>query len=618
MNPTPSPIMQSPISNMSDLQQLSATQPQQTAAAPAPKGNFFTRLLPTAGGILGGIVGDVAMPFVGGIGGAAAGGALGQELENKLTGTTGSTASAAEENGLGQLAGEGIGKLASPLLGKIGDLAGAGSSKLIQGQAVKGAMDTGTANALRGYGITDLNQVGDIAPHVTTADGALNQGVLRGLSDSNQSVDLSGLNDEARNLVADNQMQLKTSSLGDISSRVERAFKSISKPQDVSTMSTRGGGTTTAYDPAALKNVDPEKAFKVAKNFETLANTARDAAYDKAGNITNPDQAAKYKIFSGLADHAKNAAFGGGDPLPLTDENRAQIIQELEPLKTINPKTYNALVDQVTNTQDLRDLRGLQAPFVNANKALTATENAVDRGGGATTTDMIKSVAPVAGSIAAGPAGGAAGLALSALGTKAADKVGANVLDRMSGVLTNPTMKTAVQKGAPVLSQLTANAPNIAANAGGTPLNAQNASNTMQTGQPNPINELIQANMAQDILDPSQYGSSAGSFLSGVMPQMQKSQEAQALVNNLLSSYGGAGGAQGLGGGLLSRLTSLIPGTAANAYQQRAAATSAQLAQILGISPQAAQGLLPQLMQNPATAGQAAGGLGSLLGAMPM
>lgn len=559
--------------------------------------NFLENLLPTAGGILGGIggaaLGTVAAPFTGGIvnpidagiAGAGLGGAAGQAGENALTGKKvlqGNDVSSGVENAVGQATGAGVAKVAGGLLGKVGGLAGQGATKLIQGQAVKGALDSGTAGALRGYGITNLSQIGDIAPHVTTSDGALNQGVLRGLSESDQGVDLSGMGNEAKNLVADNQMQLKTNSIPDISNIVERSYKSILNPEDVSTMATRGGGSTTAYDPAALKNVTPENAFSVAKNFEQLAQTARSAGYDKAGNVTNPDQAAKYKVFSGLAEHAKNAAFGNGEPLPLTDANKAQIIQDLSPVKSLNENAYNGLVGDVSKAQSLQDLRGLQSPFVNANKALTATENAVDRGGGTSMGDLVRGAAPVAGGMAGGPAGLAGGLVLSGIGSKAADRVGAGTLDRVSNILTNPTVKNAVQTTLPAATTAAANVPNLDLSNPQGANGMQNAAGIQPTqgagtaAAASP--EALQMMLGLIGLQADPYmASSFTPMISGAAQPLQKAGAAQGALSGLEGLYNQAGGGVGGGNGILSRLQAMLPGSAGHLYNQQ----SAQLMQTL-------------------------------------
>ena len=138
----------------------------------------------------------------------------------------------------------------------------------------------------------------------------------------------------------------------------------------------------------------------------------------------------------------------------------------------------------------------------------------------------------------------------------------------------------------------------------------------MQSGQPNDYQNIINAAMAQDILAPSVYGSSAGSLLSGVMPQLQKNAIAQNALQNFGGAFNTAGGGQGLGGGLLSNISSLFGGTAAQTEATQRTAAASAIAQALGITPQAAAQLLPLLTQNQGIAGQTLGNTSSLLGSL--
>jgi hypothetical protein len=104
-----------------------------------------------------------------------------------------------------------------------------------------------------------------------------------------------------------------------------------------------------------------------------------------------------------------------------------------------------------------------------------------------------------------------------------------------------------------------------------------------------------------------------GGSLLGQAPFLQRNQLAQGELAGLPAAYANAGGAQGTGG-ILSRISALVPGTSANTYQSERDAAAHQLAQVMGISPQAAAGLLPQLMQNPNSAAVSSGILGNMQG----
>lgn len=606
------------------------------AAAPTAgsgQPNFFERMLPTAGSILGGIVGLPlnALDAVSGIGGtaldagaAAAGGGLGKALENALTHQSlgAGVGASALEGGIGQGVGEGIGALGGALLGKVGGLADTGTSKLIQGQFARGTMDAGTAGTLNDMGITNAKQVADLYPMTS----ALNNGVQRGFEEAGVPADLSNLPTTAKNLVSANQMQLAPSggaaagSISDIDKTVQSALLGAVNPEDVSALAGgKGKSVVNVFAPGALKNVLPENAFKVTQNFEALANKAYQGAYDKMGNV-NPDQLAKYNIFKGLANESRSASFGGDTPIPLSDANKAQIISDLAPMKDTNPAAYNWHVAQVSNAQNLQDLRPIQAPLVKANHALNATQKMTDVTGGMRATDVAKMAAPLAGSVAAGPVGLVGGLAASALGHQAADRVGASTLSRVTDLLTNPTMQKAVEAAAPPAAQLVANSSNdIAQPQGGSMMPTNGAAPGMPSagGMPaevaNPLLQLYNAILAQS-QSPTGISGNLISTANTLAPAIQKQELAAPAIGNLLSTYQNAGGPQGLGGGLLSKLTGAIPGTPANTFNQQSGAAAAQLASILGISPEAAAALLPQLTQTPGTAAPQIGNLQSVLG----
>ena len=109
--------------------------------------------------------------------------------------------------------------------------------------------------------------------------------------------------------------------------------------------------------------------------------------------------------------------------------------------------------------------------------------------------------------------------------------------------------------------------------------------------------------------------SGAESFMTGVAPMLQKNAALGSTLQGIPQAYGNAGGAQGMSG-ILSRLSGLIPGTAAHTYNAEQQAAAAQLATTLGISSQAAQALLPQLMQSQGVAGQQQGVLSQLTGSL--
>lgn len=174
-----------------------------------------------------------------------------------------------------------------------------------------------------------------------------------------------------------------------------------------------------------------------------------------------------------------------------------------------------------------------------------------------------------------------------------------------------------------------ANLPNIAQSGAGTNNvsnnsilsggNNQQGGNNMIPGQQSvmPLSTDFQSLMNEAQAAPSTVGGQLAPLLSALAPLVQKQQMAAPILANLESMYNNAGGAQGMGGGLMSEMSGLIPGTAANLYQREAQAASGALSPIMGTSPQTLSQLMPSLMANQPTAGLGFGNINSLLGALP-
>lgn len=177
-------------------------------------------------------------------------------------------------------------------------------------------------------------------------------------------------------------------------------------------------------------------------------------------------------------------------------------------------------------------------------------------------------------------------------------------------------------KLAPAAGAVVATSPNLQADPvamagaapGGTMGDNMNGNQPMQSNGGHDFQSLINAMEAQAVLAPSM-GGGASSFLSQVAPLLQRNQLIKGELAGIPAAYANAGGAQGTGG-IMSRIAGLIPGTAAHTYQQQQAGAAQALAAQLGISPQAAAGLLPQLMQNGATSGMNNSILGNMSGSL--
>ena len=106
-------------------------------------------------------------------------------------------------------------------------------------------------------------------------------------------------------------------------------------------------------------------------------------------------------------------------------------------------------------------------------------------------------------------------------------------------------------------------------------------------------------NPVMQALQQALYSSKFNSQIGSILPLAQREIAAANLVNQSMNLYQQAGGAQGTGGGLLTRLSALQPGSAAGQYQRSQGATSAALASLLGMNPTQIAGLLPTFTENP-------------------
>jgi hypothetical protein len=557
-------------------QQTNSEQAPQQTAQPQQHGNWFTHLMPTIGGIGGGILGAVFGGGVGGIGGGAGGSALGKVLENKIEGQGAGNGvlSNALQGAIGEGVGGAIGKVGGGLMKTVGGKAEGVADSLVKGQFTKGALKTADANALRTAGVADARQIPQIADMVTGTNGALNQGVIRGLGESDVPANLSGLAPLAKDLVSQNQMQLSASSIPDISKTLNSALLKATNPDDVTQLATKGaGGPVNIFQSGALGNVLPSNAFDVAKNFETLAASARNAAYDKMGAVINPDQLAKSKIFTGLADHAKQAAFGGDTPIPLSVTNKAQIISELDPLRGVNPAAHATLVDQVNNATNLQDLRGLQAPFVKGSQAAKATDLAAERGAG-TNANQVMNNLTIPGAIAGGPHGMMAGLGAQMLRSPTMDRAAIPLVEKGGSILSNIGGATLGKASVPGLAGgaggvLSATSNNMLQNNGtvGDTMQPANQLAPQPTGQP--ANDPATAQMLFDL------GLYSPGALASIAPNQQQ-------VQNVTNANAATTALQGLGnapsGGILSSLQGHLGIGGTGEYQRKAASAAQQVA----------------------------------------
>lgn len=592
------------------------------------KPNFFERLLPTAGGILGGIVGS-PLGFLGGAAGAGAGGALGQELENKLTGQHQSDKTAAAENAVGMGVGGILGKGVSFLAGRVFAPAAENlTSKLVAGQA-KNQIEGDVAKYLTEHGVTDLKQAGQMADVLTGgAEGANadldNRAIL------NKFVENTLANDgPAKVNVTDLTMPPQVARTSKIGESVALANNNLLQKSITDNALTSGEANAVRSRVSALADALPQDAAGAtdslsALNFQRgVARLAQDnyQHYLDSGR-NNSSFLNLYKTYSGLSNAIKDRL--GLNQIVVNPEDKAALADNiLKYGSEVNPKAAAKLANTIRTSDNLTlaDVRGLEQNWVTVKGALQKVADMANRNFGTSTGDLARATLPIAGSVVG--VGGKKSL-LGAVGglataSPSADARIASVLDTAA----KGAQGKAVQQVLPSLikagSIAVANAPNMVnqeENQNNANISAGIPMNPNQPQNQNILQQLYSQLLAQEQAAPTVLGPQVAPLLNSLAPTIQKQQLAVPSIESALGTYSNAGGPQGLGGGFLSRLSGLFSGTPASTYNAESVAAAAQLASVLGISPEQAAGLLPALTQTQGTAAPQIGGIQSILGSL--
>jgi len=621
-----------------NAQQAQTGQPQQSVQP--QHGNWFTHLLPTGGSIAGGAggaaLGTMILPGIGtiagGILGAALGGGVSKAVENTTEGKGigNGVLSSAVEGGVGQaaggVAGKVLGKGAQLLAGRaknIEEVATTAGNKVASDTAAetaaKGMKNTyadvpkglqksydaeGQANLVKSFGgdPTDPQHLLDISGN---ANDVLNSN-LNGVLSGSGTRDLSDYNQIVKDAVGKNGFNLGSSdptalSKGRLGPSNTPAAKLVTQLQQH-----RMGLAHNAADPIEVRSL--------ISRLQGLAADAKPGISAVSG-AKDPDQVATYKSINDIVGQLKDRLYnndavkagvtGLKGNLQATDVGGNQLLAD----------HLNGILDTATEGQhiltpmsgftNMSKLGGAvnDAQKIVGSPAALARKTADLNGDGVADALQKPSLSTVAGIVGDGKP-------LSVAGRAVAHTVNnptiLNTLSRMG----NLTAKIAPAAGVAV-----ATSPNLAADpvngTMGADMNPQQMGQGTAPGQ-NDLQRYIDAMEAQSVLAPN-LGGAGASFMQSIAPMLQKNQLLGSELNAIPAGFNNAGGAQGTGG-ILSRISGLIPGTAAHTYQAQQDAAAAQLAQSLGISPQQAAGLLPQLMQNQQSAGIPQGILSQLQG----
>lgn len=607
-------------------------------------GNWLTHLLPTIGSIAVPALGALLAPETGGLsliaaaglsGLGAAGGKAGENaLEGKDVGNgvVGEGLMGAAGGAAGGVAGKFLGKAGGALAGRAESIAGTDAAKAAATDSIETAANTykDVAPQLQkalnakdslahvtnmGYDIADPTNLTHVS---NTSNDVLNDVLNRSLANSGP-VDLShypnlvkdALAKEGGTLGSYEKVALARGRVGYQNNPASKLLQQLedlgagvaktnSDPNELRTLTTKLGALAQDAKPtvaAATGAIDPQQraAYNVINDVRGQVKKAlydrpevSDALKGEVGNLAaNPEQ----NITQELADHLNGVITNSGDSQPILDEISKNI--NVGRLGEEGQKVGNI----VTST---------------GGKARAAAAAGLDNPG----PDM-HPLLEAAGTVS--PHVGIAGNAAKFVAHSASNPAILSTLSRIGAM---------GEKLAPAAGAAIATSPNLQADpvgvqpgAGGMDMMAPGGTNgtmggnmDMQAGPAsnNSLQSILAQYMHMGTVDPYLL-SSTSPVVQALAPQAQKNKLAEAAISGIPESFANAGGAQGTGG-ILSKISGLIPGTAAHTYQQQQAAAAAQLAQAMGISPQAAMGLLPQLMQNQGTAGMTQGILSNMGG----
>lgn len=631
-----------------------AQMPVQSPAA--PQGNWLERLLPTAGSVLGGIGGafipGLGETGVGEIGGASAGSALGQKLENLLTGSKGSTAIAGLEGGVGQATGMGIakgigaagdvlGNIASKGAGAADDAAYVAPFKGIENTAVAKANDlNSTAQLMQELGVDGTPQAWQQAASVGTGrqglgamTGALDNivadsgqlpsdGIIGRVNAAFQNAGIDPAQDKDAEIVLKNLnngiSQGTTDAAGNPVAGAVRgtgaptgldAEGNITEPEGFtpSSQGPRGSNQkpgSVPYNPTTAKITTSEQV-----DGTSLMKTLQDldgqiSPYHNPNVQLTIEDSRKLDGLQNAKAEIENTLYGSGidDAVANYTVDDATSKQILDAAGG-NQKLADYVTDGINNAKTGAELRAAQAPLVKASILGRAanfqaagqlpgtlagqTAQLVDNATGElipqNAQQMASLIHPGAGMLAKGA---------NAVGTKGA-AVGSSLLDKVPDKLVT------------VLTQLGAHLPSLGAPA--TNGNITTGGNQMDPFQ---TQAATAPGLGSDLILASLGGNSG--LESALTSQLQRSQQVGAgsqLLQGVEGAYGNAGGGQGLGSGLLAKLSSLIPGTAAYQYEQQKGAVASAISKATGVDPNAILALLPSLMAGEQGAQQDFGSL---------
>lgn len=600
--------------------------------------SWIEKLLPTIGGTLGSI-GGAFIPGLGQIGvgeaaGGAAGSAVGQGLENLLTGkkSDGSDiAGSAVEGGIGGVGGKllggvvgGAGKLLSNTGGKaIESAAGkaAANEAVNTAQATKNtfagikpsflkANDLSGTQELAGKLGIDANSPQALAQTGNSANDILND-TVNGVLSKNGGVDTNGLNDLFRNAIGKNAgtlggVQPVALAKGRMGLPNTPGSKLYQQLQDLS---------------AGLSNraeADPTELRSMISKVGALAADAKPGISATTGAV-DPTQKAMYNTLNDIYGQLKNTLYNR----PGVSKDISEMVGGIKPEDVGgNELLANHLNEAISGAQNPQDLLDHLSKFTGMSKignaamesannpataaAVNAAKQEAAKLEGTSLDSMGNPISDVAAN-AKHPIVSAVGHAMNVVGNGGAGSQGA--------VKIGDTL----QRFAPALgaagAQTAANSPSTQGAAGANTAVGQGGIVQPSQGSQGGLSDILNnqspgaqilkmdlINAMHPMVGQTSTGLTAGDQAEA--SNLQKVSSAQSELANLTNLLNQSGGAQGPVGGFLSNLGAQFTGGPAAQYGKQAEQLTSQLNQLLGTNVQA-----PSMMMNQQTANDVLGQL---------
>jgi hypothetical protein len=593
-----------------------------SAQAPASQtpdnSNVLTRLLPTAGGIVGGLVGLPlnALDAVSGIGGTALdmglaglGSSAGKFLENKIEGKD--AGNNVLTSGLEGAAGQGIGEGVSGLLGAGGKLLSGFAGKAAQGAAdqatgdvaskVFGAIPKGLRQA---HDLTgSLQLAGELGLDHTNPQSLVDAGkAANDILDTSVNdalgmagpIDANGYYDIVKNALTTPERNV----LGGIDpvaiARGRFGLPNTPAAGLLKQLNGLGEGIVGGQsDPTALRGLLQQvgKLYGDSEPAVTALTGAKDpiqvASHDALGEVYDNLK----KLIYERPEVGENFAKLEGNILPEDVGGNAALAGKLNDVLG-SATSHQPVLDALRQFGNLRNI---------GSDALTAGKGMIAKPAAAPASRLIDLGGIAEALLGHNPiAGGGIVLANHLAQNPAALQAGGGILSKLGA------------SGIPELAgQVVGNSPNDVTG----PAGAGNAISLNENPAMNPQNSVLSQALYEAMQNPLNGGLSQ---IGALLPAVQKVNQAQAAEQQLASEFNQAGGAQGPLGGILNRIGATLTGGEAASYPGQAQAAAEAISQATGIPVAQVESTLPSQTQNQSAAQASLGNIQSLIQALTM